>query len=470
MPGMQREVRNDAEMQHAPQQFDLVIIGTGSANSIIGPEFDDWRIALVEEGVFGGTCLNRGCIPTKMLVHVADVAETVRNASGLGVDAEITGVRWRDIRDRVFSRIDPISAGGEDYRTKGSPNVTVFKGRGRFVGTRQVAVGQHVLEGTQVLLAAGGRPMIPTIEGLDDVRFHTSDDIMRIDELPGHLIVLGGGFIANELAHVFGSFGSRITIIHRGDVMLRTQDKLIASRFTALVAARPNFDVHLNTQVRHVTQHGDTITVTLHNGVTIRGDALLVATGRVPNTDSLDVALTGVDVLPDGRIKVDAMQRTSAPRIWALGDISSDHLLKHVANHEARTVRHNLAHPEALIASDHRFVPHAVFTRPQIASIGLTEAQAREQGIDVMVKVQNFGDVAYGWAMEDTTSICKLVADRCTRRLVGAHLMGPHSSILIQQLIQGMAFGQTIDELATGQYYIHPALSEVVENALLGLS
>ena len=202
MPGMQREVRNDAEVQHAPQQFDLVIIGTGSANSIIGPEFDDWRIALVEEGVFGGTCLNRGCIPTKMLVHVADVAETVRNASALGVDAEITGVRWRDIRDRVFSRIDPISAGGEDYRTNGSPNVTVFKGRGRFVGTRQVAVGQHVLEGTQVLLAAGGRPMIPTIEGLDDVRFHTSDDIMRIDELPGHLIVLGGGFIANELASV----------------------------------------------------------------------------------------------------------------------------------------------------------------------------------------------------------------------------------------------------------------------------
>ncbi len=456
-------------MQPPTEHFDLIIIGTGSANSIIGAEFDDWSIALVEEGVFGGTCLNRGCIPTKMLVHVADVAEAVRNAHNLGVDAEVTNVRWTDIRNRVFDRIDPIAAGGEDYRTNGSPNVTVFKGHGRFVGPKQVAVGDVVLEGTQVLVAAGGRPMVPDIEGLDSVHFHTSDDIMRIDELPKHLIILGGGFIANELAHVFGSFGSRITIIHRGDVMLRAQDELIASRFTALVQGRPNFDVHLNTQVRHVTQHGDTITVTLHNGVTVAGDKLLIATGRIPNTDTLDVKNAGIDVHSDGRIVVDNMQRTSVPGIWALGDISSDHLLKHVANHEARTVRHNLAHPSGLISSHRDFVPAAVFTKPQIASVGLTEAQAREQGIDVMVKVQNFGDVAYGWAMEDTTSICKLVADRTTRKLVGAHLMGPNSSILIQQLIQGMSLGQTIDELASGQYYIHPSLTEVVENALLGL-
>ena len=456
-------------MQSPTKHFDLIIIGTGSANSIVGPEFDDWSIALVEEGVFGGTCLNRGCIPTKMLVHVADVAEAVRNAHNLGVDAEVTNVRWADIRNRVFDRIDPIAAGGEQYRTNGSPNVTVFKGRGRFVGPKQVAVGDDVLEGTQVLVAAGGRPMVPDIEGLDGVHFHTSDDIMRINELPKHLIILGGGFIANELAHVFGSFGSRITIIHRGDVMLRAQDELIASRFTALVQARPNFNVHLNTQVRHVTQHGDTITVTLHNGVTVAGDTLLIATGRIPNTDTLDVKHAGIDVHTDGRIVVDDMQRTSVPGIWALGDISSDHLLKHVANHEARTVRHNLAHPDDLISSHRDFVPAAVFTKPQIASVGLTEAQAREQGIDVMVKVQNFGDVAYGWAMEDTTSICKLVADRATRRLVGAHLMGPYSSILIQQLIQGMSLGQTIDELASGQYYIHPALTEVVENALLGV-
>ena len=456
-------------MQSPTKHFDLIIIGTGSANSMIGPEFDDWSIALVEEGVFGGTCLNRGCIPTKMLVHVADVAEAVRNAHNLGVDAEVTNVRWADIRNRVFDRIDPIAAGGEQYRTNGSPNVTVFKGRGRFVGPKQVAVGDDVLEGTQVLVAAGGRPMVPDIEGLDGVHFHTSDDIMRINELPKHLIILGGGFIANELAHVFGSFGSRITIIHRGDVMLRAQDELIASRFTALVQARPNFNVHLNTQVRHVTQHGDTITVTMHNGVTVAGDTLLIATGRIPNTDTLDVKHAGIDVHSDGRIVVDDMQRTSVPGIWALGDISSDHLLKHVANHEARTVRHNLGHPNDLISSHRDFVPAAVFTKPQIASVGLTEAQAREQGIDVMVKVQNFGDVAYGWAMEDTTSICKLVADRATRRLVGAHLMGPYSSILIQQLIQGMSLGQTIDELASGQYYIHPALTEVVENALLGL-
>lgn len=312
--------------------------------------------------------------------------------------------------------------------------------------------------------------MVPNIEGLDSVTFHTSDDIMRIDELPGHLIVLGGGFIANELAHVFGSLGSQITLIHRGDVMLKFEDELISAKFTRLVKSRMNFDVHLNSQVRHVMQQGDVITVTLHDGRTISGDTLLVATGRIPNTDTLDMAATGVALHADGRIVVDAEQRTNVPGIWALGDISSDHLLKHVANHEARTVRHNLLHPDAPIASDHRFVPHAVFTKPQIAAVGLTEAQARAQGIDVMVKVQDYGDVAYGWAMEDNTSIVKLVADRATRQLIGAHIMGPHAAILVQQLIQGMAFGQTIDEMARGQYYIHPAMPEVIENALLGLA
>ena len=155
----------------AEQHFDLVIFGTGSANSILGPEFDSWKVAIIEEWVFGGTCLNRGCIPTKMLVHAADVAETVRHASHLGIDAHVESVRWRDIRDRVFNRIDPIAAGGEDYRTNRCPNVTVFKGRGTFVGPKQIEVNGVVVTGEQIVVAVGARPFIPMIEGLADVPF-----------------------------------------------------------------------------------------------------------------------------------------------------------------------------------------------------------------------------------------------------------------------------------------------------------
>jgi mycothione reductase len=454
----------------AAQHFDLVIFGTGSANSILGPEFDSWKVAIIEEWVFGGTCLNRGCIPTKMLVHAADVAETVRHASHLGIDAHVENVRWADIRDRVFNRIDPIAAGGEDYRTNRCPNVTVFKGRGTFVGPKQIEVNGVVVTGEQIVVAVGARPFIPSIEGLADVPFHTSDDIMRVDELPKRLLVIGGGFIANELAYVFSAFGSHITLIHRGQALLAAEDDDVSAALTTAVRHRANTDLRLEVHATSVAQTADgAIVLTLSDGSVVEGDALLLATGRKPNTDTINAVASGLAVHPDGRLVVDAHGQTGVAGIWALGDVSSPYMLKHVANHEARIVQYNLLHPQAMREINHSFVPAAVFTRPQIASVGLTERAARAAGIDVVIKNQAYSDVAYGWAMEDTTSFCKLIADRGTRKLVGAHIIGPQSSTLIQQLIQGMATGQTVDEMARGQYYIHPALPELIENALLGL-
>jgi mycothione reductase len=462
---------NDGGMTADVEKFDLVLFGTGSANSIVGPEFDDWKIAIVEEWVFGGTCLNRGCIPTKMLVHAADVAETVRHASGLGIDASVQNVRWRDIRDRVFGRIDPIAAGGEDYRTNRCPNITVFKGHGTFVGPKQIEVNGQVIEGRHVVVAVGARPRIPNIEGLDAVSFHTSDTIMRIDDLPKRLIVVGGGFIANELAYVFASFGCHVTIVHRGERLLSVEDDDISEAFTMAVTKRANTDLFLQATAKSVSQNANgEIALTLESGEVVVGDTLLIAAGRVPNTDTTNAGGAGELALhPDGRLVVDDNQRASIEGVWGLGDVSSPYMLKHVANHEARIVQYNLLHPESPKQVNHAFVPAAVFTRPQIASVGMTEAKARAAGIDVVTKTQNYGDVAYGWAMEDTTSFCKLVADRATRKLVGAHIIGPSASTLIQQLIQGMAIGQTVDQMGRDQYYIHPALPELIENALLGL-
>jgi len=457
------------------QQYDLVIIGAGSGNSIVGPDLDDWSIAIVEEWVFGGTCLNRGCIPTKMFVHAADVVEHIEHASRFGIDAHVDAVHWPAIRDRVFGRIDPIAAGGERYRAADCPNVTVHHGHGRFVGPRRLVVTgpdgvETTIEGRQVVVAAGARPMILDIPGISDVTVHTSDDIMRLDEVPEHLIVLGGGFIACELAHVFGAFGAQVTIVQRGLRLLQAEDHDVSAAITANFGQR--FDLRTGCHVERVEPAGagggDGVIVHLTDGTTITGSHLLVATGRIPNSDLLDAAACGLELHPDGRIVTDLAQRTSVPGVWALGDISSPHMLKHVANHETRVVAHNLAHPDDLRYTDHTAVPHAVFTNPQIAAVGLTEMQARAEGIDVLVATQRYGDIAYGWALEDTTSFCKLIADRATRKLVGAHIIGPHASSLIQQLVQGMRFGQTIDELARDQYYIHPALGELVENALLG--
>jgi mycothione reductase len=455
------------------RHHDLIVIGTGSGNSIIDSRFDHLDVGLVEHGVFGGTCLNVGCIPTKMYVYPADVAQHVRHAPRYGVDASLDKVRWSEIRDRIFGRIDPISAGGREYRVDRSPNVTVYFGHARFTGTRRLAVARTDGTGTdeitadRVVIAAGSRPIVPDPITEAGVPFETSDTVMRLDTLPEHVVIIGGGYVGAEFAHVFSAFGSWVSIIGRSGRLLRSQDEAIADRFTEL--ARQRWDVHLGRAVVGARGDAGEVSVELADGTRVRGDVLLVAAGRVPNGDLLDLPATGVPTHDDGRIVVDGYQRTPVDGIFAMGDVSSEHQLKHVANHEARIVAHNLLHPDSPRRSDHRFVPSAVFTDPQIAAVGRTEAQCRADGLDVAVSVQDYGDVAYGWAMEDTTGFCKVLAERGSGRLLGAHLIGPQASTVIQPLIQAMSFGLGARAMASGQYWIHPALPEVVENALLGL-
>ncbi len=453
--------------------YDLVIIGSGSGNSLVTADYADKSVAVVERGTFGGTCLNVGCIPTKMFVYAAEVADTIRGAARYGVDAHLDGVRWPDIRDRIFGRIDPISAGGLDYRLR-EPGTTAYLGHARFVGERELQVRLTIddedvlVSGDQVVIATGSRATVPDVVARSGVPFHTSDTVMRIDRLPRRAVILGGGYISAEFAHVFSALGVDVTVVTRGPALLRQQDEEISSRFTAL--AREQWTVHTGADVSAVEQAADgTCAVHLGDGSTVEGDLLLVATGRVPNSDGMGLDVAGVRTHEDGRVVVDAHGRTGVPGVWALGDVSAPYQLKHLANHEARVVAHNLSHPQDLRSFVHDAVPSAVFSHPQVASVGLTEQAARAAGHEVSVSLQSYGDTAYGWAMEDTTSICKLVADRATGLLLGAHLMGPHASSLIQPLIQAMAFGQPAHQVARGQYWIHPALAEVVENALLGL-
>jgi len=457
------------------EHYDLTIIGTGSGNSVLDERYDGLKVAICEQGKFGGTCLNVGCIPTKMFVYAADVAQTIRHSATFGVDSHIDGVRWPDIVERVFGRIDPIAAGGEDYR-RGLPNVTVYGSHTRFgptlpdgTYTLRTADGDE-FSSDRVVIAAGSRSWIPPNIAGSGVPYFTSDDIMRIPALPEHLVIIGGGFISVEFAHVFSSLGSKVTIVLRGDRLLRRCDEEICRRFSAVVGKK--WDLRTQENVVGAQRDGDGVVLEFDDGETLRADALLVATGRVPNGDLLDVQLAGVVLDDDGYVVVDEFQRTTARGIFALGDVSSRHQLKHVANHEARTVKENLLRDwdGELVASDHRFIPAAVFTDPQVAMVGMNEAEAREAGFDVVVKVQEYGDTAYGWAMEDTTGIVKLIGERGTGRILGAHLMGYQASSLIQPLIQAMSFGQTAQDVARGQYWIHPALSEVIENALLGLS
>lgn len=464
-----------SERGEGVQTYDIAIIGTGSGNSILDDRFADKRVAMCEQGTFGGTCLNVGCIPTKMFVYAAEVAQTIRDAARYGIDASIERVRWDDIVSRIFGRIDPISVGGEDYRSS-APNIDVYKQHTRFGPVQDD--GRYLLHtdageefaADQVVIAAGARAVIPPAILECGARYYTSDTIMRIPELPAHLVIVGGGFVAAEFAHIFSSLGSRVTLIVRGSALLRHCDDVLCKRFTRIASSK--WELHTHRNVVGAENHGSGVAVHLDDGHTVHADAMLVATGRVSNADQLDLEQAGVTV-EDGLVVVDEHQRTTARGVFALGDVSSHYQLKHVANHEARVVQHNLLcdwdDTAAMAVADHRYVPSAVFTDPQIASVGLTENEAIAQGFKISTKIQDYGDVAYGWAMEDTTGIVKLIAERGTGRLLGAHIMGYQASSIIQPLIQAMSFGLSAPEMARGQYWIHPALPEVVENALLGL-
>lgn len=453
------------------RSYDLIVVGAGSGNMLFGPELEGMRSAIIECDRFGGTCLNRGCIPSKMLVVTADAARSVRDGRRLGVDATLKGVDWLSVRNRIFGRIDPMHKASAEYRSRGG--VDVYTSTARFVAPRVLEVEGERLTAEQIVVAVGSRPIQPAIPGIGSVPFYTSDDIMRVDEVPQSLLIVGGGFIAAEMGHVFGAFGADVTIVQRGPRLLMPEDEEVSAAFTA--AANERFRVFVDADVVAVEPAGSGIAVSVrrrgHDDTEIiEVAALLVAVGRRPNTDVLDAAAGGLELDVHGHVVTDEFYRTSVSGVWALGDVANHFQLKHMANAEMRLVGHNLAHPGDLRGLATRPAPHAVFSEPQVASVGITEQEARASGVDHVVSKCHYGETAYGWALEDTTSFVKIIAARPTGLLLGAHIIGPHAAMLLQPLLQAMMLGQTADQVAKQVLYVHPALTEVVENALLRLA
>ena len=443
---------------------DLLIIGAGSGNTIIGPEHDHLDIAIAEPAEFGGTCMNRGCIPSKMLVYAADLSLNAQTANKLGVNSSFSGVDWEGIQRRIFGRIDPIAEAGLNYR-ESLENVTVYRDKAAFISENTVALGKEVVSADQIVIAAGASPVIPHLSGLNETPFHTSDSIMRITSLPDHIVIVGGGFIAIEMAHIFGSFGSEVTMILRGDELLREADSSIRERITRIYKDR--FTIYPSEEIEQVS-HAGKFLINLKKENAIEADELLIATGRYPNTGFLEPEKGGIECDEAGYVITDEYLRTSAPRVWALGDVTNPLQLKHTANAEARIISHNLLNPENLLKIDRSVIPKAVFGNPQIATVGFTEDDLLNGGVPYLKSIRDYSDTAFGWAMEDEQGFVKLLIDPSTRLLLGAHIIGYQASTLIQQLVTTMSISMTVDELARNQLYVHPALTEVIEQALLG--
>ncbi|MCH8221929.1 MAG: dihydrolipoyl dehydrogenase [Chloroflexi bacterium] len=447
------------------QEFDLIVIGTGSGLEVSADAAARGKsVAIVENGPFGGTCLNRGCIPSKMLIHSADVMETIKTAHLFGIDAHVESIDWDMIMRRASEEVDH-DAHEIEQGNRSIDNIEVFKSDGRFVDTKVLEIDGTQITADIIVIAAGTRPYVPESLGLSGVPFITSDEALRLPKQPARLAVIGAGYISAELAHFYGSLGTDITIICRGDVLLRAEDEDISRRFTEVYSRR--FNVMLRSVIRSARMDGEEIVLEVEadgSPQEVRSDAVLVATGRVPNTDTLNVEGTGVEVDERGYIKTDATLETSTPGIWALGDIVGRFLLKHSANLEASYVTYNIAHPDHRAEVDYHAMPHAIFAGPQVGGVGATERELKESGTHYVSATYNYYDTAYGSSIEDKDGFVKVMADPESGEILGCHIIGTDAATLIQEVANPMRTRATADAV-TQAIYVHPALPEVVQRA-----
>ena len=462
-------------------ELDFLVVGSGSGLDVANAAANQGQsVGIVEKGPLGGTCLNRGCIPSKQLLYHADVVETIERADEYDIDAAVNGVDFativRKVNEDVGGDAASIRRGLES-----SDSHTLYAGEGRFVGDRTLEIvdgddrGARVRADT-VLIAAGTRPSIPDIDGIEAVEYLTSTEALRLETPPEHLVIVGGGYIAAELGHFFGTFGSDVTIVGRRPTLLPAADPEVAAAFTDIYADR--FAVHTGHAATAVEPVDDGVRLTARpyeygddggvgdgDGVTVTGDELLVAAGRRPNTDVLDVVAAGVETDAEGFVETDEYLRTTAEGVWALGDIVGEYLLKHSANHEARTVARNVLGDD-LEAVDYSAMPWAVFASPEVAGVGATEGELRAAGEEYATRTYRYDQTARGDAMH-ADGFLKAIID-LDGTILGCHVVGPEASNLIQEVVVAMKAGSGSVRDIRESVHVHPALSEVVQRGFAG--
>ena len=447
------------------QTFDLIVIGAGSGLNVSSAAADrGMKVAIVEKGPMGGTCLNRGCIPSKIIIHSADVAETIKKSKLFGINSKINSIDFAKITSRASNLVDKEAEEIEEAIIE-DKNTTLFKTEAKFIGERTLKVGKETIKGNKVIIAAGTRPSVPPIDGLSEVDFVTSDEALRLKKQPKTMTILGGGYIAAELAHFYGALGTKVNVIHRRKYLIPNEDEEISRKFTEVFSKKYNIlTEHNATKVSKRRNKFIVIAENKKSNKKLVSDQLLVAAGRIPNTDILDVGKTNVETDEKGFIKTNEYLETTSKNIWALGDIVGKYLFKHSANLEAQYVYYN-AILNKKVKIDYNAMPHAIFSSPQIAGVGLREQDLKDKKVDYAVGRYEFIKSGMGLAMQDNEGFVKIFADKKTRRILGCHILGTDASTLIHEVIVAMKAGLTADSIQNA-VHVHPALSEVVQRAV----
>lgn len=447
------------------KDYDVVVVGSGSGAIVASRALaDHLKVALIDRGPLGGTCLNVGCIPSKMLIYPADVITEIREAEKLGITTEVTTIDFTAIMERMRK---VVKEGQNEMREgiKHTRGLDFYEDEAYFTKDYTLKVRDKEVRGEKIFIVSGARPFIPPIEGIDTVEYLTNENVLELREKPESLIIIGGGYIAAEYGHFFAAMGCDVTILQRGPRLVPHEEPEISDLLKKKMETRMH--VYTNTEAVHVKED-ENYTVIGKNKKTgkkieVKAEKILVAAGRKSNADVLKVENTGVETDRRGYIVVNEYLETSKDGVWAFGDAIGKEMFRHVANVEADIAWHNSVHREK-IKMDYTATPHAVFSHPQIASVGLTEEQAAKE-YKILVGKANYTDVAKGIAMMEEDGFAKAVVDKDTWKILGFHIIGPHAPILIQEVINAMATGAGMEAIGGGMH-IHPALSEVVVSAL----
>lgn len=454
------------------KEYDMIAIGTGSAMNIVSAAIQrhpNIKVAVIDKDEPGGICLTRGCIPSKILLYPAELVRTIEETKKFGIDVNIKKIDFKAVMERMRKLIyKDINMIGEGLRS--SNNIDYYPTKAEFTAPYTLKVGNTIIKSNQIFLCIGSKPLIPPIKNIEKIDYHTSDTILKIDTLPESIAIIGGGYIAAELGHFLSAMGSKVTIIGRNPQFLKQEEPEIST------LAKKELGKHMKILTNHEVHEANTsfrgkkklTAVNRETGedVEITADEILVAAGRAPLTDILHPEKGGIETDKRGWIKVNDHLETSQPNVWALGDANGKHLFKHAANYESLVVYYN-AILKREMKTDYHAIPHAVFTYPEVAGVGLGEKEAIQQygKENIYIGMYRYQDTAKGEAMAVEDYFVKVIIQKRTMKILGAHIIGPYASVLIQEIINLMYTPeQNISPITSGMH-IHPALNEVVERA-----
>ena len=452
--------------------FDALVIGTGQAGPSLAARLSGagMKVAVVEKDRFGGTCVNNGCTPTKAMVASAYAAHVARRAREYGVRVE--GEPRVDMK-RVRARKDEIvrnSSQGVEKWMEGLKDAKVYRGHARFVGSNEVRVGSENLKAEKIFLNVGGRPLVPKMPGLDTVPYLTNVTMMDLDVIPEHLLVIGGSYVGLEFAQMMRRFGSRVTVVEMGPRVVAREDEDVSLEIQRFLADE-GIGLRLHAQCISVQKESEGLSAGLdckEGAPRERGTHLLLAVGRVPNTDDLGLDLAGITTVKGGYIEVDAGLRTSNPQVWALGDCNGKGAFTHTAYNDYEIVADNLLSTAGRKYTD-RIPAYALYTDPPLGRVGLSEKEIKEKGIKALVGKRPMSRVARAVEKGETNGFLKIHVEQGSQRILGAALLGTGADESVHSLLDAVYSKMTYTEFQR-HVRIHPTVSELLPTVLESLS